>query len=318
MNANLKAKIFKAQNYRGLTSLLILLFIVPFIILGGLDSTKINWVLDYQYFFLAILAIGLIYGIYEITNFIFPKKENLNKTLTFFTTNEILIGTLYLWYSLSLLLGSEHINIGIYFGFLLIIVLVNGVICYFYKEKWNNWFVYIGVLFLLAVFFLSLFYINTNWGWPVTFMFILIAIFTDTFAYLGGKKFGKTPVFPKTSPNKTKEGFEIGYIFGIGLGIIWALIYSCAFGNNEVLSFLLDQDQKRVTSFTFVITAVIVALIAPFGDLLFSKIKRLYNKKDYSNLLPGHGGMLDRIDSHIVAFSTGTLLLLLFSTITPQ
>ncbi len=318
MTAIKEENLTKNKNYRGLTSVLILLFVIPFFVLGGLNSTTHPWVLNYQYFFLAGLAIGLIYGIYEITNFIFPKSKDIYKTLTFFITNEFLIGLLYLWYCLSILLGGMHNNIGIYFGFLLVIAAVNAFICFLYKEKWNNWFVYIGILFLLSVFFLSLFYTNTKWGWPVTFMFILITVCTDTFAYLGGKKFGKTPAFPKTSPNKTKEGLYIGYLFGIGLGIIWALIYSLAIGDSgNILSRPNPQGKiEIVSSSAFVAIAIIVALIAPFGDLLFSKIKRLYNKKDYSNLLPGHGGMLDRVDSHIVAFSTGTLLLLLFSAIT--
>ena len=119
---------------------------------------------------------------------------------------------------------------------------------------------------------------------------ILIFILTDTFAYFGGKAFGKHKLIPHVSPNKTIEGSVIGSLIGtIGASIFY--------------HYLVNPINYKVIIATF-----ILSIIGQIGDLLFSKLKRENDIKDFSNLIPGHGGILDRLDSTI-AIMLGYLLL---------
>lgn len=113
-------------------------------------------------------------------------------------------------------------------------------------------------------------------------MFILIWS-NDTFAYLSGRAFGKTKLFERISPKKTWEG-TIG-------GIIMTLLIGWFIGS------YINTDQ----TFFWVISAAIIAPCAIFGDLLESLFKRSLNIKDSGNLLPGHGGALDRFDAALFA-----------------
>ena len=112
------------------------------------------------------------------------------------------------------------------------------------------------------------------------FVFIvIIACFTDIFAYLGGLLFGKHK-FTKISPNKTIEGCVIGTIFGSTAGFIF---YNIFFNiSNGVL---------------LLAVVLILSVVGQLGDMFFSKIKRDNDVKDYSEIIPGHGGICDRIDS---------------------
>ena len=113
----------------------------------------------------------------------------------------------------------------------------------------------------------------------VWFIFIL-AYATDTFAYFSGKLFGKHKLIPKISPNKTIEG-------AIG-GIIGAVI-SC-----EIYLFYLGETKYVIP---IIAVAIVGSILSQLGDLFASSIKRLFDVKDYGKLIPGHGGVLDRIDS---------------------
>lgn len=110
---------------------------------------------------------------------------------------------------------------------------------------------------------------------------ILIFILTDTFAYICGRAFGQHKLIPHVSPNKTIEGSVSGTIIGtVGASVFY--------------HFLVSPINYKVVIATFVLS-----IIGQFGDLIFSKIKRENDIKDFSNLIPGHGGILDRLDSTI-------------------
>ena len=112
---------------------------------------------------------------------------------------------------------------------------------------------------------------------------IISAWGTDTFAYLIGKKFGKHKL-SKISPKKSIEGAVAGTV---GATVI-ALLYTLAM--NNICNFEY--------SYIFIlISTIVLSIIGQIGDFAASTIKRYVNVKDYSNLIPGHGGMLDRIDS---------------------
>lgn len=126
--------------------------------------------------------------------------------------------------------------------------------------------------------------------------FMLIAAWgTDVFAYLIGKYMGKHK-FSKISPNKSIEGC-IGGVIG---AIIITLIYTCIINN----CFGLNINYIYIS-----LIAIILSIIGQFGDFAASSIKRHVGIKDFSNLLPGHGGMLDRIDSLIFIAPIAYLLI---------
>ncbi len=120
-------------------------------------------------------------------------------------------------------------------------------------------------------------------------MIPLFLIFTiwinDTMAYLGGSFFGKRPLAVKISPNKTIEGTAIGILFAVGFAIAWG------------------QFHPEYAQVHFIILAIIGSAIGTAGDLVESQLKRWAGVKDSGQILPGHGGALDRFDSLIFASS---------------
>ena len=119
---------------------------------------------------------------------------------------------------------------------------------------------------------------------PNLIIAILIMIWVnDSFAFLVGKNFGKTKLFVSVSPKKTIEGF-------IG-GVVFALL----------ASFIISKFNNDFTLVNWLIIAFIVSVIGTIGDLVESKFKRQANIKDSGNIMPGHGGMLDRLDSLLFA-----------------
>jgi len=113
-----------------------------------------------------------------------------------------------------------------------------------------------------------------GWAW----LALLTTWGSDSFAYLIGKNFGKIKFWPRLSPKKTWEGF-LGGIPG-GLMGAWMVAFSTSVPWGHAM-----------------IVGVLVSLIGPFGDLSISMMKRYAGVKDSSHLIPGHGGVLDRIDS---------------------
>lgn len=138
----------------------------------------------------------------------------------------------------------------------------------------------------IAVTFLSIFYIpfflnhivfldRTEYIWLV----YIIAWGTDTCAYLFGNLFGKKKLCPNISPNKTVGGSLGGVLGSILLTMFFSKLMNL--GNTGLLFVL----------------AIVVSIMAQLGDLAASKIKRLTDIKDFGNIIPGHGGVLDRFDS---------------------
>jgi phosphatidate cytidylyltransferase len=119
----------------------------------------------------------------------------------------------------------------------------------------------------------------------------------DTAAYFGGKRFGKTLLAPKISPKKTLEGLGCGLLAALLVGAMFSPAFENLFEFNWFIT---------------IIFAMIIALISQGGDLLVSFFKRKSGVKDSGNILPGHGGVLDRIDGHLAAFITLFLLLMLY------
>lgn len=133
------------------------------------------------------------------------------------------------------------------------------------------------------------------YGIQILIVFILIWA-SDTFAYLIGRKFGKTPLAPKLSPKKSVEGF-------IG-GIVCTILFALA----------LHYFFPFMAQIHFVVLALICAVVGSLGDLFESKIKRSLGIKDSGTMLGGHGGFLDRMDSILFASPACFFYLVHFST----
>ncbi len=121
-------------------------------------------------------------------------------------------------------------------------------------------------------------------GARILLMLMLVSIWVgDSFAYFCGRVFGKHKLAVSISPGKTVEGA----VCGVFTGVVAAIIFGSVFKINTALSIEIG---------------LIANITGIFGDLSESVIKRAFNKKDSSNLIPGHGGVLDRLDS--VAFAS--------------
>ena len=147
--------------------------------------------------------------------------------------------------------------------------------------KYFNFFFWIQIFLIFSsVLFLPTYEINRE----LFFVAILIAVLTDSIAYYFGKKLGKIKIFPKTSPNKTLEGLICG-------NLITTLL----------LPFII-VSRPTFFDLNYLLLILIVwvsSLAAIFGDYLQSRFKRIQNIKDSGKILPGHGGISDRLDSHL-------------------
>lgn len=121
----------------------------------------------------------------------------------------------------------------------------------------------------------------------------------DTFAYFVGRFLGKHKLIPEISPKKTIEGSIGGILFTIGGFALYGLIVNNAFGQS--LSYL-----------KLCVLGLILSIVSQIGDLLASSIKRQYDIKDYGNLFPGHGGVLDRFDSVMLTAPTLFVISVIF------
>ena len=194
---------------------------------------------------------------------------------------------------------SNNVDSSIYKGLTYQTLVINLILLLiptiFYKN--NNYttkdaFYLIGVTYLLGITF-NILIILRNRGLNLFIYLILIPIITDTFAMLFGKFLGKHKLCPKLSPNKTWEGAIGGSVVGSLVGVI---IYFILVG--------------AITPQVILIT-ILLTVVGQMGDLVMSKIKRENNIKDFSNIMPGHGGILDRLDSIFFVFFSYMFLLII-------
>ena len=141
----------------------------------------------------------------------------------------------------------------------------------------------------IALTFVAISVIKTQ-GLAFFIYFLMLSMLTDMFAYYVGIRFGKHKLAPKISPKKTLEG-------AIG-GTFIAVLIATTFGYFLDV-FIIDGVMLPWT--LILVMGIVVSFSAQIGDLIASKIKRDHGVKDFSNLLPGHGGILDRFDSTMFA-----------------
>lgn len=184
------------------------------------------------------------------------------------------------------------------------LILLFIIIYYVIDLKYSNLCIYIFFIILLlyslsknsnivdiSLSFISIFYIVI----PFSFIFILneknvylpwiiflSAWSTDTIAYLIGKNFGKHKISKRISPNKTLEGSLAGVVGCIAIILIFGYIF---------------KDDIKIPMLNLFVLSFFTSISAQLGDLIASSIKRFTGIKDFGNLIPGHGGILDRFDS---------------------
>jgi phosphatidate cytidylyltransferase len=242
-------------------------------------------------FFFALVIIGSILLGSEIQALAFGifLVLGLNEYATLFKETEykqspilyVFVGTLF--YCFFIIYTYFNLSYEILFSFIIVLFFLVFLIEIWRKQKLPliaiSVFVF-GILYLVVPFILmnKLVDENTTAFSPLLGMILLIWA-NDTFAYLFGRKIGKTPLFERISPKKTWEGT----IAGILMTIVTSGIISICTSSNDTLFWIAS--------------GIIVAPCAIFGDLLESLFKRSMNIKDSGNILPGHGGILDRFDA---------------------
>lgn len=166
---------------------------------------------------------------------------------------------------------------------LFILFLVPSVL-YHDREKYsiNDAFYMIGGILFLGISLSTLVIIREK-SLNLMIYLLLIPIITDTYAYIIGTLIGKTKLLEVISPNKTLEGMIGGTVFGV---LIPTIFY-----------YLFVNSVTPIYVITFI--TLFLSVLGQLGDLVFSAIKRYFSKKNFSNLIPGHGGILDRLDSII-------------------
>lgn len=214
-------------------------------------------------------------------------------------SNFILYMTFPLYISLFILSKNQIFEI----VFLIIIVLTNVVLGFsLIKNKLFSYSIlknrFIGHFYLVGslVIFFSLPNIFGEYNPYIVFSFLSLIWISDSAAYVFGVTFGKRPLFKTVSPKKSIEGFIGGLSFAIMLSIIF--------------SFYLSLN---ITLLQWIILGLLTGCTGTLGDLVQSQFKREAGVKDSGNLLPGHGGLYDRMDSIIFAAPIIYLTLIIFN-----
>ena len=144
------------------------------------------------------------------------------------------------------------------------------------------YFILIAYILLSFIYLIKLPIVKNQFN-PNIIISIFILIWThDTFAYIVGKSIGKTKLLVHISPKKTIEGFFGGLFFSILLSVVISNFYNVPY-----------------STIFWIIAAILISFLGTIGDLVESKFKRIAKVKDSGNIMPGHGGMLDRLDSVI-------------------
>lgn len=250
---------------------------IPIIILGG------------NIFKVAISILGVL-GLKELIN-IREGKKKIPVVIKVFSYILILLLIINNSFEKEIIFNVNYIIVSIIAMFIMLpVVFIND------NDKYNisdALFLFGSIMFLGLAF--NIFLILRNYDIKYFLLLFIITISTDTFAYISGSLSGRTKLCPKISPKKTVEGLVIGSLFGT---IVTSAYYYININDSINLFYLIS-------------TILLLSLLGQVGDMFFSTIKRHYDKKDFSNIMPGHGGILDRLDSAIfVAFG-----LIIFLTI---
>ena len=170
-------------------------------------------------------------------------------------------------------------------------------------NKKNNLLKILGIIFLLFSFYSA--YQLRDWQEISSFiLIILICVFSDIGGYIFGKFF-KGPKLIKISPNKTYTGVFGGFLLAVVAGLVYSNFYY------PIIYIYLETFINYSKETQLLIFILIISLTSQIGDLIISYFKRLAKVKDTGKIIPGHGGILDRIDGLIFAIPISYLILIL-------
>jgi phosphatidate cytidylyltransferase len=256
--------------YRILTTIVALPLLFIIIAMGSL-------------FLLGLSTFIAAFAYWEYSQIVNSTKKNFPLSLGILLT--CLLPIISNWGHHSLLIALT-----IYLGIFFIIFFIFKIIK---KNQYFRFIELIGVIYIGIPISFAILINNLNDG--TTFLFLIIAIvFTsDSFSYFTGKLIGKHLLAPTISSGKTWEG-----LMG---GLVGTLIAVYIFP--KLLSLKLDLYES-------ILIALTIGLMAPIGDLVESKLKRSFNVKNSGILIPGHGGILDRLDSLGFGFIAGYFIIL--------
>jgi len=250
---------------RILSAIVALAIFIPIFIKGGLIYS------------LAIYIISLL-GLKEFLN----AKNSKKNIPTFVEFISYIIFTLLVLSNIN----SKEMIFSIDFRVLsaLFLVYLIPTVLYHDREQYSvtDAFYMIAGIFFLGISF-SLLIIVRNINLNLIIYLFLITILTDSYAYITGSLIGRHKLLKEISPNKTWEGMIGGTVLGTIISTIFYIIVI----------------NPNIPIFQISLITLFLSIIGQFGDLCFSAIKRYFGIKDFSNIMPGHGGILDRFDSII-------------------
>ena len=266
------------MKVRVITAIFLLITLVPAVLIGGL-------LLDIV---LAMLSMGATYELFKMYK---ADEFKINGMLLI-----ELMFSLAIFFSVAYYLKGT-LDLEYVFVLLLFIVFSSGLSLIF-KEDFNAedfGRVFVSVLYP-AIGFAAISWLSNIDIYNVGFLF-MITIFTDVFAYIVGINYGKHRLAIKISPKKSIEG-AIG---GTVAALLLTLLYL----------YLLDISvvgEISLNIWTSILLIIFISIIGQIGDLIASKLKRGFGIKDFSQIFPGHGGVMDRFDSAIFAGITLVLI----------
>ena len=248
------------------SAIIMILIFVPLLLVGGIP-------------FAILMTLLAVCAMYELVTIREKKKKfpSLMKTVSYF----LIIFSSVLTYNQNIFsynISYQLISF-IVLLFLLPILLKNE------NEKdynINDALYLIGSLLFINISF-NLILVIRNYSLYYLIYLLLITVITDTFALITGMYIGKNKLAKTISPNKTIEGFVGGVLMGTFVAS----------------TFYYTVIDPGISIAILVLTTLFLAVVGQLGDLVFSSIKRTFGVKDFSNLIPGHGGILDRFDSLI-------------------
>lgn len=222
------------------------------------------------------LFVILLSSIFCLVLFELDKMDGTKINKFHFFKNLLLQFTLFIF----LISKLKQFDFGFFIDydvFLFLSLLIN---LYFYKI-YNNYITFIFSNFILICFFLLLEILFMSDGLNL-FLYVVLLISTmDVFAYIGGKLIGKIKIVPKISNGKTLEGTLIGLIFTVTIAS-------------------MIRDLVNLDIYFSMLVGFFIGVLSFLGDILESSVKRSVGVKDSGNLIPGHGGLMDRLDGYIV------------------
>jgi phosphatidate cytidylyltransferase len=250
---------------RVITALIILVILIPLIYVNSL-----------AFYFMAIALVSI--ATHEMLHVKIKKKYSKVSQFIIYVVN---LGVL----SLINFYGSNYELTTYYLGFLLIIYTI--LIILDKNIDFNEFAYFTAISIYLIVASTSAIHLrNLEHGSMIILYIIITTAASDTGAFFVGSAMGKHLLSPRLSPKKSWEGLLGGIVLATLVGTLFGILININISSLPLI----------------IMMSFLIGLFAAVGDLFFSAIKRANDIKDFSNILPGHGGILDRIDSHLTNF----------------